>query len=209
MFLLITTKGEVNKMNLIDWSCAPSDATHHCAAYNEFSEVWIKELEGDSYKFRVAGNVYAEYEWEFAEPIIRNELKNLTIRPKTKESNMIQFDLERALAGDKVVTVDGREVDQLHVFTAQQTKTLYGVMGGVVEQWNCLGQYHAGESVHITNLIMAPKKLSGFVNYYSAGCPTHHNTLDGATQTSDRLGQKNGNTIARIDLSQFEEGHGL
>lgn len=125
---------------------------------------------------------------------------------KPKESNMIPFDIKKALAGEKVMTVDGREVDQLHVFTAQQTKTLYGVMGGVVEQWNCLGQYHAGESVHITNLIMAPKKLIGFVNIWRNSKPTHHASKANA---DCYMPVDDNEKLACIDLSKFEEGHGL
>lgn len=76
-------------MTDIDWSKAPEGATHHCGAYNEFSEVWIKDLDENSYKFRVVGNEYDDGEWEFAEPIIRNELKLLTPRPQPKPDTEI------------------------------------------------------------------------------------------------------------------------
>jgi len=122
---------------------------------------------------------------------------------------MIPFNLEKALAGEKVVTRDGREVTQLHVFTAQQTQTLYGVMQGTVEQWNCLGQYHAGENVHSTNLFMAPKKLSGFVNVYDDG---RHGTVHKTRTAADEWAEDMPRDCIRltcIDLSKFEEGHGL
>ena len=119
---------------------------------------------------------------------------------------MNRFNLERALTGEKVITRDGREVTQLYVFTCDQEKSLYGVMDGVVEQWNCLGQYHAGHNSHDTNLFMAPKKLSGFVNVYAnryQPSPIHptRESADEHCEPSNRL--------ACVDLSQFDEGHGL
>ena len=115
---------------------------------------------------------------------------------------MIKFDLEKALAGEKVITSDGREVEQLHTFDRESIQTLYGVMEGSVERWNCLGEYHVGTTKHPANLFMAPNKLSGFLNHYSNGLPQWFSLRELADSCAiDR--------VACIDLSQFEEGHGL
>jgi hypothetical protein len=122
---------------------------------------------------------------------------------------MIKFDLEKALAGDKVVTRDGREVAQLHVFNrTSECRVVCGILDeGLHEFWP------AGKAVKITSpgdnnndLFMAPKKLSGFVNVFSDRDSSSHKSLDRANQFSRRSGM---NRIACIDLSQFEEGHGL
>ena len=115
---------------------------------------------------------------------------------------MNKFDLKEALAGAKVITRDGREVTQLHVFDVENIKTLYGVMESQVETWNCLGEYHVGVCGHPTNLFMAPKKLSGFVNIYLSAADSFS-----TRQAADDMASPE--RITCIDLSQFDEGHGL
>ena len=115
---------------------------------------------------------------------------------------MKAFNLEKALAGEKVITRDGREVAQLHVFDCDSIQTLYGVMEDHVEQWNCIGEYHAGTAKHATNLFMAPKKLSGFVNVYLSAADSFSTRKAADDMASPER-------IVCIDLSQFDEGHGL
>ena len=128
------------------------------------------------------------------------------------ESKMIKLDVKRALTGDKVIMRgDGREVTQLVVFKTNSGDVLYGldVENDRIEQWLIDGRYHDVEGECASDLFMAPKQLSGFINYYSRGCPTNHDDLVDAIQSSERLWQSKGDTIARIDLSQFPEGYGL
>ena len=117
---------------------------------------------------------------------------------------MIKFDLEKALAGEKVVTRDGREVTQLHVFNCGDDVeyNVYGVVGCGVEDFSVKGKWAHGENE--LDLFMAPKKLSGFVNVYKQGaCDVIFGTKEAADEHHTR------NRVACIDLSQFEEGHGI
>lgn len=107
-----------------------------------------------------------------------------------KESTMMPFNLERALAGDKVINQRGDEVTQLSEFTVTGGKELFGVIEGSVGY------------LEECNLSMAPKQLSGFVNYYNNGDISRYETKI----IADRF---NGCRVACIDLSQHEEGEGL
>lgn len=80
------------------------------------------------------------------------------------------FDLERALAGDPVVTRDGRPVTQLTHFKDVEygSESLCGVVCGSLEKWMSDGRYYlAGTSG--TDLFMAPKKRTVWVNLYGNG----------------------------------------
>jgi len=68
-------------MSDIDWDEAPEGATHYMPKYNEFSEVWIKDISDDTYKYiRVDGTDGKD--WQPTEPITRNELHGIIERPK-------------------------------------------------------------------------------------------------------------------------------
>lgn len=126
------------------------------------------------------------------------------LRDYKGNNTMIKFDLERALAGDKVVTRSGREVTQIHSFTLGDKVAVCGVRGASVGTWNSLGEYHSG-STSDSDLLMAPEKLSGFVNVYKNGICGNVSK----TKALADLYAKTKQRIACIDLSQFEEGHGL
>ena len=120
---------------------------------------------------------------------------------------MIKFDLERALAGEKVITRDGQEVTQLVKFDVEDDcYQVYGVLCGGLHRWLCTGGYEEYTDKHASDLFMAPKKLSGFIAYYSNDIskvvdhPSHAGLF--ATQTGCEL-------LAVIDLSKIEEGEGL
>jgi hypothetical protein len=117
---------------------------------------------------------------------------------------MTKFDLEKALAGDKVVTRDGREVTQLVKIVISCEVFLAGAIhgDGHVSSWIGTGiEAQGGED---EDLFMAPKKLSGFVNVYDDGLVVLIQETSQECGTAYRDGR-----IACIDLSQFEEGHGL
>ena len=78
---------------------------------------------------------------------------------------MIKFDLEKALAGEKVITRDGQEVTQLVKFDVKDVDyPLLGVLSDNINSWQCSGRYNIDESEHALDLFMAPKKLSGFMS---------------------------------------------
>jgi len=86
---------------------------------------------------------------------------------------MKEFDLEKALAGAKVVTRDGREVTQLHKFRLNNKKeVIVGVVDAAEPFINpitfdlngCLLMAYGRESP--VDLFMAPVKCTGWINIY-------------------------------------------
>lgn len=78
---------------------------------------------------------------------------------------MKPFDLQKALAGEKVITRDGREVTQLVKFDAVNSESVYGVVQGVIRTWTNAGKYFGGITSD-TDLFMAPKETTYWVNVY-------------------------------------------
>lgn len=67
----------------------------------------------------------------------------------------IPFDLEKALAGAKVVTRDGRIITGLHLFqNVADRYPLYGVIDGKIHGWTPSGRF-AGDSDFIADLFLA------------------------------------------------------
>ena len=123
---------------------------------------------------------------------------------------MNKFNLEKALAGEKVITRDGREVTQIVSFDASDSEfVVYGVIDGeAIDSWTQDGGYHDTNSEECgADLFMEPVMLSGFINQYSDHTPTWHPTKEEADD--DNILDAIGNCIACIDLSKFENGHGL
>ena len=119
---------------------------------------------------------------------------------------MKAFNLEKALAGEKVVTRDGQEVTQVTLFKGvkDRSESICALVDGRI----CLF-YEDGSYIKMleswTDLFMAPKQLSGFVNVYS-GIQNTYNVYDTKAKADSLAGSLRS---ACIDLSQFEEGHGL
>lgn len=127
---------------------------------------------------------------------------------------MIKFDLEKALAGENVVTRVGQPITQLVKFKTHSGSILYGLNCDMdsIESWLLNGNYHDSTKECDSDLFMAPKKLSGFVNVYRnhegrVYMGTIRDTKEECiinTEDADHA------VLAQaIDLSQFEEGHGL
>ena len=125
------------------------------------------------------------------------------------KDKMIKFDLEKALAGEKVVTRDGREVTQIHKFDISDDNPIFGVISDKVFSYVDTGEYHHDKRESAHDLFMAPKKLSGFVNVYSDG---RHGTVHKTNLAADDWAEEMPRDIIRlacIDLSQYEEGYGF
>lgn len=117
---------------------------------------------------------------------------------------MIEFDLEKALSGEKVITRDGRPITQLVKFKTHSGSVLYGFDcdNDHVEQWLVDGSYHDTGGVCGGDLFMAPKKLSGYICYHTDGTTKYFKDKPVNVMYEDDL------TLI-VDLSKFEEGHGL
>lgn len=117
---------------------------------------------------------------------------------------MKPFDLEKALAGEKVVTRDGTEVTQITEFDCKSPWKVHALVMGNVEVYKEDGSYHEDKEESVNDLFMAPTKLSGFINVYTDDTITIHETKQSAEIDANCRVRK-----AFIDLSQFEEGYGL
>ena len=116
---------------------------------------------------------------------------------------MITFNLERALAGDKVITREGGEVNQLVSINTSSCIEIYGydVENNEVEVW-CTDGSHCGNVD--SDLFMAPRALSGFVNVYN-------DRLNHSWHSTKELADKFALEFRTgcIDLSTHNEGEGL
>lgn len=151
--------------------------------------------------------VYEEYDRQYICTVEEfNNYKGDTVKDK-----MIPFDLERALAGDKVVTRDGREVTQLTKFDLDMNTNMFYVAavvdGGILCRFS---QYGLCSEHNGSDLFMAPKKLSGFVVGFSSvdGKSTFSNTF-ATKDAADKFTVAGVHKVYCIDLSTIEEGHGL
>lgn len=79
---------------------------------------------------------------------------------------MKPFNLERALAGDKVVTRAGKEVTELHYFNTVNTEYMvYAVIDGATYVYNKDGKRPARNAMQ--DLLMSPKIVTKYVNIYT------------------------------------------
>lgn len=77
---------------------------------------------------------------------------------------LIPFDLEKALAGEPVVTRNGFEVTKLTTFEISRGVILVGVMGGDVQTWTKNGKWLESGMTSDFDLFMKPKTrvINGF-----------------------------------------------
>ena len=74
-----------------------------------------------------------------------------------------KFDLEKALAGAKVVTRDGREVTQLHLFETNGKHPLMGVVDDSLCGFTKKGVFDRDTTQSTYDLFMAPVERSEWV----------------------------------------------
>ena len=80
---------------------------------------------------------------------------------------MEKFNLERALAGEPVITRDGREVTQLVKFDAPGANyALRGVSDGEIRSWTTDGRFSTFSENSPKDLFMKPKENAIWVNVY-------------------------------------------
>jgi hypothetical protein len=77
---------------------------------------------------------------------------------------MIKFDLERALAGEPVITRDGRKVKELTRFnTCNQIESIVGTIDGMLNLFDGEGKHSTFETA---DLFMDSKVIKGWFNVY-------------------------------------------
>ena len=88
---------------------------------------------------------------------------------------MEKFNLEEALAGNPVVTRDGKRVTELHFFKSNVLKPLIAVIDNIMVGYSAQGKYSPGNDKKLLeeespyDLFMAPTKKSIWVNVYDDG----------------------------------------
>lgn len=86
---------------------------------------------------------------------------------------MKPFNLELALvAGDSVVTREGKDVSELTLFESLDGGTLLGVVEGKLRSWNKSGKFGTSEF----DLFMKPIKRTVYVNFHSGGIADWYST---------------------------------
>lgn len=81
--------------------------------------------------------------------------------------NYKKFDLQKALAGDKVVTRDGREVTEIHRFnTVIDRKNIISVIDGDFRCHYDNGNYFDDSTKSCNDLFMTTTKKSAWLNIY-------------------------------------------
>lgn len=117
---------------------------------------------------------------------------------------MKPFNLERAVAGEKVVTRDGREVTQLTKFDAKDTTyALIGVVDASLQSWTLEGVFEKGETSN-ADLFIAPKTVKRWVNFYSDGTTISFDSKESAKEVNCWHSKP----IAIAVPVEFEEGYG-
>ena len=192
---------------------APEEYNYYMPENEEWCEAWfmakgdtaIKTIKTISTKCRVVHNCsYSLHSLLEDGAIKRPEPKE---EIKKEEPKMIKFDLEKALAGEKVITRDGQEVTQLVKFDVKDVDyPLLGVLSDNINSWQCSGRYNIDESEHALDLFMVPKKLSGFIAYCSNNITKAVNNRAHAEVFAYHMNCK---LLAVIDVSTIEEGEGL
>ncbi len=121
---------------------------------------------------------------------------------------LLPFDLQRALAGDKVVTRDGREVTQLTKFEITENEyPLIGVVGDRIRSWTIKGQLFRDGRFAECDLFMAPTTVKRWVNFYETEHPDKSNGYAFKTEAAAKRAALS-NAIAIAVPVEFEEGYG-
>ena len=115
---------------------------------------------------------------------------------------MNKFNLEKALAGEKVVTAKGDEVTQLKLLSMSTGSKLVGVHEDTLCVWNSDGRFDherlTPRDLHL-DLKMAPVMGSGFL----------YVNVDGGTVLTGEKSERFSNHIMCFDLSKYPIGFGI
>ncbi len=82
------------------------------------------------------------------------------------------FNLEAALNGGSVVTRDGRDVTEIHLFKTKCDYPLMTIINGDLYTFEENGKYSVAEE-HSLDLFMKSQKKEGWVNVYDDGVVSH------------------------------------
>lgn len=103
---------------------------------------------------------------------------------------MKPFNLEAALAGDPVITRDGRDVKIAgYNLDAPYRNQIVGWVGNEVYCWNFIGRYQGYETD--TDIFMKPKKQIVWINLYPRSCYRYNSEKEADINAgTTRIGNK-------------------
>lgn len=126
--------------------------------------------------------------------------------------NKKPFNLERALAGEPVITRDGKKVTELTHFKTLHPASehpLTGVLDGRRETFRLDGTFGLTPRRSEYDLFMAPKIIKAWVNVYATRVPGYSVNLSSGYSSREEADAHATNTrIACIEVD-IEEGQGL
>lgn len=79
---------------------------------------------------------------------------------------MKPFDLEKALAGEPVVTREGKKVEELVCFKANILYPVKALIDRCLVEYTKEGKFYTGDKPSCKDLLMAPTQKEGWVNVY-------------------------------------------
>jgi hypothetical protein len=104
---------------------------------------------------------------------------------------MKPFDLEKALAGEPVVTRDGKEVTDIAYFpTKDDNYKVCGILNKDCEWFTNKGFYIQEDDEHLKNLFMKEEIIESWVNLYQAG----NEILTGGSYRTEELAKQKRDT---------------
>tara|TARA_R110000803_G_scaffold2592_1_gene8853 strand:+ start:240 stop:623 length:384 start_codon:yes stop_codon:yes gene_type:complete len=115
---------------------------------------------------------------------------------------MSKFDLQKALTGEKVMTISGSIVTEITTMIIHGVVNVVGVYKGEVLRWNVYGFSKKGRAYKNLDLKMGLKMGSGFLYVYSDGSSIILSTklaINSATNSATMC----------FDLSEYPIGFGL
>ena len=125
-------------------------------------------------------------------------------------SNLKPFNLERALAGDPVVTRNGRPVTQIHNFSvADDPYSLRGVVDETIKaRTPIMGKAWLTGAESAMDLFMAPKTRTVWVNLYPSECSlisgdyVYHESEEAADSNASASSPRLGNKAYPIEIEE-------
>jgi DNA-directed RNA polymerase subunit E'/Rpb7 len=112
---------------------------------------------------------------------------------------MEQFNLERALAGEPVITRDGKEVTQLVKFDAPAANyALRGVIDGEIKSWTSDGRFATFSENSPKDIFMKPKENAIWVNAYFG--ESGNLFIIGFSSEEEAIKAKNGNYVKTVKI---------
>jgi hypothetical protein len=114
---------------------------------------------------------------------------------------MKKFNLQEALAGKPVISREGKQVTQLHLFELNPSSnySLYGVLDGNVESFNLNGKWDIYRDEGSRDLFMGPDVI--YVNVYNSGDYYYTGPLFNTREEAEKRANEYNNYIKTVEIT--------